>query len=342
MRIYQIYSWHKKNFKREVARLVRPVMEKQNIFTGLGWLVIMALLLQPLFFNTTQAAIKGSITVCKVIADTNGNILDGSTNQGTTFSVSGFDPQLGPGWEPAGILPTSNFTSPLTFNTDLFFSDGILDAECVTPYSNLPLGLYFYNQEVITGSGWNTPLYNDQHTLSVTTLADFFPYDANLFDGNPNNDDQRNTNSDGAIKLTTPSAGRHRTLVVLNQLPAVSSDGFLVVTKQVINDNGGSLQIGDFPLFVDATPVTSGQTETLIAGIYTISETNQPGYAATFSGDCSSNGQVTVVAGQTKTCTITNNDIQPKLTVVKQVVNDNGGSLQVGDFPLFVNSTPVT
>ena len=30
--------------------------------------------------------------------------------------------------------------------------------------------------------------------------------------------------------------------------------------------------------------------------------------------------------GQTKTCTITNDDIAPKLNVIKHVVNDNGGT----------------
>ena len=30
--------------------------------------------------------------------------------------------------------------------------------------------------------------------------------------------------------------------------------------------------------------------------------------------------------GQTKTCTVTNDDIAPKLIVIKHVVNDNGGT----------------
>ena len=59
----------------------------------------------------------------------------------------------------------------------------------------------------------------------------------------------------------------------------------------------------------------TGTSYTLTSGTYVVSESGGPsGYAFTgFSGDCDSSGNVTVVAGQTKTCTLTNNDIAPKL-----------------------------
>ncbi|MDO8482815.1 MAG: SdrD B-like domain-containing protein, partial [bacterium] len=116
----------------------------------------------------------------------------------------------------------------------------------------------------------------------------------------------------------------------------------LTVTKVVINDNGGQLQISDFLLFVDTTGVTSGVQNSFNAGTYIVSETGQIGYSGTISGDCASNGLVTLNPGDVKSCTITNNDIQPKLTVTKVVVNDNGGQLQISDFPLFVGATGVT
>jgi len=51
---------------------------------------------------------------------------------------------------------------------------------------------------------------------------------------------------------------------------------------------------------------------------------------------------VTLLPGAAVTCTITNDDIQPILTLVKNVVNDDGGALDVADFALSVeeNSTP--
>ena len=78
--------------------------------------------------------------------------------------------------------------------------------------------------------------------------------------------------------------------------------------KVVINDNGGSLEVADFPLFINDTNVTSGVANKVEPNSYVVSETNQPGYAATFSGDCDANGNITVAAGESKTCTITNDD----------------------------------
>jgi hypothetical protein len=100
--------------------------------------------------------------------------------------------------------------------------------------------------------------------------------------------------------------------------------------------------ISDFPLFVDATGVTSGVKNGFNAGNHTVSETGQTGYSQTITGDCASDGTITLALGDDKSCTITNNDIGPKLTVTKVVINDNGGTKVVSDFPLFVDSTGVT
>src|SRR3989344_1881358 len=120
------------------------------------------------------------------------------------------------------------------------------------------------------------------------------------------------------------------------------TQGSLTVYKVVINDNGGTKTISQFSLFVNETQVTSGQTLTLDPATYVVSETLDSGYAVSFSGDCDNQGNVIVVAGQDYTCTITNNDIAPKLTVTKVVINDNGGTKIVSDFPLYVGETQVT
>jgi hypothetical protein len=116
----------------------------------------------------------------------------------------------------------------------------------------------------------------------------------------------------------------------------------LTVTKVMVNDNGGNKVIADFPLFVGATGVTSGVQNGFDAAAYTVSETPQTGYTGTISGDCAANGAITLSVGDVKACTITNDDIAPTLTLVKTVVNDNGGLKVVADFPLFVNNNPVT
>ncbi len=61
------------------------------------------------------------------------------------------------------------------------------------------------------------------------------------------------------------------------------------------------------------------------------------GYALTYSGDCDADGDVSVGLGQTKTCTLTNDDASGHLIVKKVVVNDNGGTKVASDFSFSVN-----
>jgi len=119
--------------------------------------------------------------------------------------------------------------------------------------------------------------------------------------------------------------------------------GLLTVAKVVTNDNGGTAQVSDFNLYVGSTLVTSGTTTEFATGTYTISETGSTtGYAATFSGDCNGTDTITIVAGQSYTCTITNDDIAPTLTLIKTVVNDNGGTATTGEFTFYVGETQAT
>ncbi len=119
--------------------------------------------------------------------------------------------------------------------------------------------------------------------------------------------------------------------------------GTLTVKKDVDNDFGGTLTPADFPLFVNGEPVTTGVATTLPAGTYTVSETQQAGYAGgAFSGACAPSGTVTLGDDQNLTCTITNHDVAPRLTVIKHVENDDGGTLDAGDFTMNVTGTDVS
>ncbi|MFL5679572.1 MAG: hypothetical protein ACJ77B_03140, partial [Chloroflexota bacterium] len=122
--------------------------------------------------------------------------------------------------------------------------------------------------------------------------------------------------------------------------------GTLTVIKHVVNNDGGLASASDWSLHVKSgtTEVGSspqagsetGTSYTLPAGSYDVSETGGPGgyTAAGFSGDCNSSGTVTVVVNQTKTCTITNTDNTPTLTLVKVVANDDGGTKTAADWTL--------
>ena len=91
--------------------------------------------------------------------------------------------------------------------------------------------------------------------------------------------------------------------------------GTINVVKTVLNNNGGTKAINDFALFVDTTRVTSGVSTSFPAHDgYMITETGDAGYVRSFSGDCDSNGRISIGSGQNKFCVITNDDVGPITT----------------------------
>ncbi len=134
----------------------------------------------------------------------------------------------------------------------------------------------------------------------------------------------------------TISVGETRTCTVTNNDFAAQ----LIVIKHVINDNGGTAAAADFTMQVSGTSVIpgsfagaeSGTQVTLDAGSYSVTESGPSGYASDFSADCTG----IIGVGQTKTCTITNNDMAPQLKVIKLVVNDNGGRAVSSAFTMHV------
>src|SRR6185436_13096690 len=167
---------------------------------------------------------------------------------------------------------------------------------------------------------------NVQHTASETTQSGYIP---SVWGGD--------CASDGTITL---QPGDNKTCTITNDDVAPT----LTLVKTVTNNNGGTKVVSDFPLFINGNPVTSGTPNTLSANVlYTATETTQTGYAASvWGGDCASDGTITLQPGDNKTCTITNDDVAPTLTLVKTVVNDSGGTKVVSDFPLFINGNSVT
>ena len=131
--------------------------------------------------------------------------------------------------------------------------------------------------------------------------------------------------------------------VFVHELGFGVADPQLTVIKVVVNDNGGTANAGDFTMNMTATSPSSasfagsadGTTITLDAGSYSVAEIGPAGYAESQSADCSG----TIAGGESKTCTITNDDIAPTLTVIKVVVNDDGGTANAGDFTMNVTAT---
>jgi hypothetical protein len=123
--------------------------------------------------------------------------------------------------------------------------------------------------------------------------------------------------------------------------PIVKETGKVVVTKVVVNDNGGNNVVPDFSLFLDdeivSNPVTSGVEAVLPVGAYTVTETGVQGYQATFSGDCDAEGNIVLVNNETKHCTITNDDLPANITLFKNVINNDGRNVQPTSFKLRID-----
>ncbi len=116
-----------------------------------------------------------------------------------------------------------------------------------------------------------------------------------------------------AETVTTATDTINATCVAAALTPAsgTTPGATITIIKNVINDSGRTKTVADFPLFVNGSPVTSGVTYSLpLTGMpYVVTETADPTYTRTFSGDCDVNGNAYLLPGDAKVCIITNNDI---------------------------------
>src|SRR5207248_8662124 len=114
----------------------------------------------------------------------------------------------------------------------------------------------------------------------------------------------------------------------------------------VVNNNGGGLTAAAFSGTIGGVVVATGGNSwsgastdrTLTAvGSYSVAENAHPGYDATFSAACTG----TIALGETRTCTVTSDDQPSRLTLIKHVVNDNGGSTTASAFSLTATGTAI-
>jgi len=119
--------------------------------------------------------------------------------------------------------------------------------------------------------------------------------------------------------------------------------GTLTVIKDVNNDEDGTASASDFQLYVKkggvdvvGSPFSGSETGTVFQldpGAYVISEDSDSNYISSISGNCASDGSVTISAGDNKTCTITNDDkdFLPSIEVTKTAgvssINEPGGNV---------------
>jgi hypothetical protein len=117
----------------------------------------------------------------------------------------------------------------------------------------------------------------------------------------------------------------------------------LTLHKTVVNDNGGSATASSFQAKISGNNVPWDVAQTLLPGSYTASEVELAGYTASdWGGDCAADGSVTLSDGDNKTCSITNDDQQAYITVVKVVNNNYGGTALPDDFDLTLEGGAVS
>lgn len=175
---------------------------------------------------------NGSITVCKMIVDENGNIATSSAN----LPAGNFSITLAPYDNHDAITGIAEFSAE-TFTPNASIILGENDAECET-FDNLSTfdPGFFYSEETITlpngvMSQWLAPQYNDQFNVQVDSLDDFFVYD-------PEND-----NADGNITFTPTLLDR--TLLILNTYSTSTNTEVVEVCDNGIDDdNDGSIDEG--------------------------------------------------------------------------------------------------
>ncbi len=140
--------------------------------------------------------------------------------------------------------------------------------------------------------------------------------------------------SDGSVTIVS---GQTKTCTLTNTKDIAT----LIVKKVIKNDNGGNNDYPDFSFSVNngiATAFdTDGQNElTVDPGFYTVTEPSVTGYNTSYN-NCEN---INIPKDGTVTCTITNDDIAPTVTLIKNIVKDDGGTAGENDFGLTVGGNP--
>lgn len=123
-----------------------------------------------------------------------------------------------------------------------------------------------------------------------------------------------------SLSTTSPSftdIHSERHVIVLNETcedetPVPNATGTIIINKVVINDNGGTGTTTNFSFRVNGTSTTAFEADgsnifVVATGTHDVTEVAVAGYSTTYEG-CD---DISIAAGETKTCTITNNDIPP-------------------------------
>ena len=107
---------------------------------------------------------------------------------------------------------------------------------------------------------------------------------------------------------------------------------YIYATSTVIN-HGGTKVASDFaPYKVGSTTITIGATTTINSGSYFITAGSSTGYTTTFSGGCFTDGSITLISGDSKTCMLTTEQVSG---------GSGGGSTSLSGLIIYGDGTTV-
>ncbi len=143
---------------------------------------------------------------------------------------------------------------------------------------------------------------------------------------------------------TPDRTGSVTTSALLTNWKTILNLGVGITVNKIVINHGRSKVASDFaPFKVGTTTVTLASSTVFNPGTYTVSETTNSEYTQTFTGDCNSSGQITVLAtGTAKLCTITNEEKLAYITLNKTVINHGGSKTTASFAPYKIGSTTVT
>jgi len=194
-------------------------------------------------------------------------------------------------------------------------------------FANLPDGTHGL---VSSGSVWNISGSSDTQGIFTrsTTVTTISPTQKKV--------DVNITWSDSVSAINSVSTSTY-----LTTWREVLNTGVGLTVNSIVINHGGTKVASDFaPYKVGITTVDLGVANLFEDGTYVVSETLDPNYTTTFSGDCDSGGSITINNNATTSCVITNEEKLSYLTVNKNVIN-HGGTKVATDFTLNVDSNPV-
>jgi hypothetical protein len=202
---------------------------------------------------------------------------------------------------------------------------------------------------VLTADDINGIEADDVKTFAGSVNGTTFTFDAGSYEVTEPSHDGYSMQMTGDCSGTAVLADELSCTVTNTYIePTIATVNFV---KVVENNYGGTASSSDFSFHVVGTnvdvTVPHGSSTQLPDGTYTVTENGPSGYSASYSQFCSFGDFVIGPddLGESRTCTVTNSDIQPELTVIKLVTNDNDTENDVDllaeDFILGVTGTDV-